>query len=119
MSVYNIDLEINGEKISTPITAVKLGELALRAQYFDLDFKEYITNLIVSKKILSEDLLGIRPNFFIQYEVMLDQDSPLILDIELSLLGMVAWVAFRDNTLINDFIVTAAIKEAERILGRK
>ena len=119
MNVFTLNVDIDGEKVSTPITSVKIGEFALQAQYFDLDFRKYITDLIISKKILTEDLLGNRPNYFIQYEVWLDQDSSLILDIELSLLGMVAWIAFRDNILINDFIVTAAIKEAEKIVGRR
>jgi len=119
MAYYDFQISTPEGLISNPVYDVRIGEIALKAQYLDVDFVEYITDIIL-KEDLSEDPDKDRPNYFVKYNVWLfeGEEQPMILDIELSLLGMIAYCAFREKISINDFIVKATITELNRIMGR-
>jgi hypothetical protein len=119
MTTYSINLDINNELVNISISDVLMGEIALRAQKLNCDFEQYMIDTISDKSFSKEDLVKERPSFFVKYTVWLykDPEPPIILDVDLSMLGFVATMALRKKDSINNFIVKATINAAEEILG--
>jgi hypothetical protein len=119
MNIYNLNLEINNEPVDISISDVLLGEFALRAQKLKCDFEKYLIATIAEDSFSNQDLIKERPDFFVKYTVWLyeDPEPPIVLDVELSLLGCVANMALKRDDSINNFIVKTTINAAEEILG--